>query len=143
MLQHNLSLAFEDDIPKMMVALYWDPNEEPTGVLGDITPHNADLICAVINENIRVMDVITPQNPKRDSYKGQIYHKGDSLSGGGDYEDEEIIINFDALGSDVKAIAFAVSLHHSVKFSDVKNGKIAFKKYEQFPRFFGNSFHRT
>ncbi len=124
----ELSLNNEDGTPiNLMVGLSWDPNEEKFGNLDNsIKAHNLDLSCAILSESMQVKDLITPDDPKRDMYKEQIFHAGDNLSGGSDFEDEEIRVNFDRLPDDVSALAFIVSANNKVKFEHVKNGECAF-----------------
>lgn len=114
------------DIGKMLVGLWWDPNEQSRSVLDGVKAHNLDLSCAVIGEGGSVIDLITPQDTKRDQYKTQIYHRGDNLTGASDFEDEEISINFDALDDSIKALAFVISVHDDIRFSEVINGKCTF-----------------
>jgi stress response protein SCP2 len=123
----DIQLTFSEGASKLMVGLSWDYNEEKAGVLEEsIQPHNLDLSCVVLGAGMRVRDIITPDSPKRDEYKAQIFHMGDHLTGGSDYEDEEIQVNFDKLDSAVSALAFVVSVNGKVKFSEVKNGSCAF-----------------
>lgn len=124
-----ITLNFSSDQKKLMVGLSWDPNEKSTGVLGGLTPHNLDLSCAVFNADLEVCDIITPLEPKREQYKGKIFHRGDSTSGGGDFEDEDVTVYLDSLQEtdrDIRAMAFIVSINDRVQFSEVKNASCAF-----------------
>lgn len=127
-MSEEYSLNAEDgSIINLMVGLSWDPNEEKWGSLDtNVKAHNLDLSCALLSESMQVTDLITPDEPKRDQYKEQIFHSGDNLSGGADFEDEEIRVNFDKIGGDVHALAFVVSANNKVKFENVKNGECAF-----------------
>lgn len=131
-MSEELSLNTVDGKPiKLMVGLSWDPNEEKWGSLdSNIKVHNLDLSCAVLSKSMHVTDLITPSEPKRDVYKGKIYHSGDSLSGGGDFEDEEVRVDFDQIDEDVEALAFIVSANNKIKFENVKNGECAFNNAE-------------
>ncbi len=123
----DIELNFSGDIPKLMVGLSWDHNEVKVGVLDDsVVPHNLDLSCVVLTQGLQVKDIITPVDPKRDVYKNQIFHMGDHLSGGSDFEDEEIQVNFENLNADITGLAFVVSSNDRVKFADVTNGKCEF-----------------
>jgi len=53
-----------------------------------------------------------------------------SLSGGGDFEDEEIRVDFDQVDDNVEALAFVVSANNKIKFENVKNGECAFNNAE-------------
>ena len=125
-MSNEIELKFNADIPKLMVGLSWDPNEYQSVLKEDIVAHNLDLSCAVLNKNLQVKDIIMPDEPKRSLYKNQIYHMGDHLSGGSDFEDEEIHVNFANLDADIFGLAFVVSANNKVKFSDVANGNCSF-----------------
>lgn len=130
-----IPLNFSTDNKKLLVGLSWDPNEKSEGVLGDVKVHNLDLSCAVFNADYEVCDIITPIDTKRDTYKGQIFHRGDNKSGGADFEDEDITVHLDKLDQTtgdlelectVRALAFVVSTNDRVKFEDVSNGDCHF-----------------
>ena len=123
----DIELKFSGDIPKLMVGLSWDHNEKKQGVLDEsVVPHNLDLSCVVLGQGFQVKDILSPRDPKRDVYKNQIFHMGDHLTGGSDYEDEEIQVNFENLNADIAGLAFVVSSNDRVKFADVANGKCEF-----------------
>ena len=124
---HDKQLSFSGDIRKLMVGLEWDPNEEEKGVISTVKPHNLDLSCAVFDSGMSVVDIITPTHPKREEYKGQIFHKGDALDGGADFEDEEILVTIDSLGDDINAIGFMVSTNDHVDIASVNNGICRFQ----------------
>lgn len=120
-------LNFSGDVRKLMVGLEWDPNEEKKGVLSSAKPHNLDLSCAVFDSGMLIKDIITPTHPKREEYKGEIFHKGDALDGGADFEDEEIVITMDSLSDNIKAIAFMISTNDHVDIASVNNGICRFQ----------------
>lgn len=121
-----ITLDFGDDTQKLTVGLSWDHNEQKQGALGDVKPHNLDLNCALLNDKGQIIDILTPQEPQREKYKGEIFHLGDHLSGGSDFEDEEVQIQLDALAADIVGVAIVVSAHNGVKFSDVRNPELAY-----------------
>lgn len=127
-MSEELSLNTEEGQPiKLMVGLAWDPNEEKWGNLDtNIKVHNLDLSCAVLTDSMRVKDLITPDNPMRDEYRSKIFHAGDNLSGGSDFEDEEIRVDFEHLEDEIQGLAFVVSANNKIKFEHVKNGECAF-----------------
>lgn len=117
-------IVIGSDVEKLKIGLSWDPNEQKAGVLDDsIKVHNLDLSCVIFSDGDDVLDVLTPQEPKRDHYQHQIFHLGDHLSGGSDFEDEAIQINLDALDPQIGCLAFVVSVQGRVKFSEVRNGQ--------------------
>ena len=121
-----IELKFSEAIPKLMVGLMWEPNEDKSGVVGEIKPHNLDLSCVIFGENMNVKDILTPPFHKREEYKDQIFHMGDNLTGGSDYEDEEVLVNFDNIDPSFEALAFVVSVKDGVKFSEVNDGACTF-----------------
>ena len=116
-------IEIRGDIEKLIIGLAWEPNEQDNSVLGDsVKPHNLDLSCVLFDNDGNVIDEITPQDTKRETYKGQIFHLGDNLSGGNDFEDEEIQLWLSSLDNHIAQIAFIVSVKEKVKFSDVREG---------------------
>ena len=115
-----LPLNFDSGINRLMVGLMWEPNENRAGVLGTIKEHDLDLSCALFDGNNEFFDLITPQEPKRDAYGVEVFHSGDNLSGGSDFEDEEIRVDFDKLNENIHALAFFVTTNNKIKFEDVR-----------------------
>ena len=123
----NIVLNHEGTVPKLKVGLSWYHNEQKAGVLDtSVVPHNLDLTCAVIGQDKKVLELISPHAPKRSKYKEQIFHMGDHLSGGSDFEDEEIVVSLDKVSEDIHALVFVVSVNGKVTFSDVKNAALEF-----------------
>ena len=115
------------NIEKLMVGLSWDPNDKKEGVLDEsIVPHNLDVSCVVLSVDKQIIDVIKPNETMREKYKNQIFHLGDHLSGGSDFEDEEIQVSLQNLNNDIGYLLFVVSANGKVGLADAQNGVCAF-----------------
>lgn len=102
----------------VQVGLSWDPNETMSVYDSAPAPHDLDLSCAILNADGKVVDLLSPPYPKRDQYAQAIFHGGDNLSGGSDFEDEYIRLNFDKMAAEIAALAFVVSTKNNLKFQD-------------------------
>ncbi len=120
------------DTPKITVGLSWEPNEKvrdaSSGLVSDI-PHDLDLMCCLFSDGLNLIDMITPQEPKRDIYAQQIFHEGDHTSGGSDFEDEALHILFKNLDPDIKYIAIVVRMNEGLKISSATDAKCDFLNY--------------
>lgn len=137
---HDIPLEFSGETKKVMVGLSWDPNETPDAMSGEVKVHNVDLSCALFDQDMKVFEILTPQNTKTSQYKNMIFHYGDNLSGGSDYEDEQILINLPNLDERIAAIAFVVSTNDRVKIHQVANGNVSFLDGESLKPFLSIDF---
>lgn len=136
----DIPLEFSGEVKKVMVGLSWDPNETPDRMTGDVKVHNVDLSCALFDQDMKVFEILTPQNTKVEQYKNSIFHYGDNLSGGSDYEDEQILVNLSHLDEKIHALAFIVSTNDRVKIHQVANGNVSFLNTENLKPFLSIDF---
>lgn len=111
-------------LKKILVGLGWDTNRYD-GM------HDFDLDASVFccGEDGRVhsdLDFIFYNNLKHSS--GAIEHLGDNLTGSGEGDDEEIIINLENVPENISRINFAVTIHDAVErsqnFGQVSNAYV-------------------
>lgn len=115
-----IPLTFESANPKLSVGLSWEPLEEGrASVLNEVKVQDADLSCVLLGSAFECLDIITPQDPKRELYRRQVYHSGDQTDGGSLFEDEEIQIWPAQLDPEVRGIAFLVSTKNNLFFDDM------------------------
>ena len=55
------------------------------------------------------------------SKDGSVRHSGDNLTGDGDGDDEEIVVNLSAVSANIKSVVFVITSYSGQKFNAVKN----------------------
>jgi len=103
----NVSLSKEaPGLKEVVVGLGWDPR------VTDGQEFDLDASVFVLGENNKVLSdahFVFYNNAK--SPCGNVNHLGDNRSGEGEGDDEQVEVNLDALGEDVKKMVFAVTIH--------------------------------
>lgn len=134
-LQKGQRISLSKEAPgltKVICGLGWDVIENSGGglfgVFNSQPTQNFDLDASVIclNDQGKIMDVaevIYYNNLKHKS--GAIEHLGDNLTGEGEGDDEQIVINLNAVPSTISRLVFAVTIYDCVTrkqdFKQVKN----------------------
>ncbi|HFJ9376504.1 MULTISPECIES: TerD family protein [Bacillus] len=110
-----------ENLKNVMIGLGWDVNEFDGG-------HDFDLDASAFLLNsagkcAKDLDFIFYNNLK--STCGSVVHSGDNLTGGGDGDDEQLVVHLDKVPSNVDKIAFTVTIYDALKrnqnFGQVKN----------------------
>lgn len=107
-------------LKKVMVGLGWDEVKKNTGFFNSLfkpSPENIDCDASVIicGENGKLISSDVKQsvvyfgNLKHSS--GAIVHQGDNLTGAGDGDDEQIMVDISRLPSDVSKVVFVVNIY--------------------------------
>lgn len=111
-------------LKRVVVGLGWDVPEAHEGF-----PVDLDASAFMLNRDGRVrndMDFIFYNNLESDG--GALKHLGDSVTGEGDGDDEQIKIDLDGVPFDIEKIAFSVTIHNAEErhqtFGLVKNAYI-------------------
>jgi tellurium resistance protein TerD len=103
----NLSLTKADPgLRRAMIGLGWDPRTT-AGQQFDL-----DASALLVSASGRVRsnnDFIFYNQPA--SKDGSVVHQGDNLTGEGEGDDEQILIDLDAVAADVEKIVIVVSIH--------------------------------
>lgn len=112
------------NLTKILVGLGWDVNAFSTGGAYDL-----DAACFVLNERSicsRDLDFVFYGNLNHDS--GAISHLGDNLTGEGDGDDEQLVIDLSTIPQTCHKVAFTVTIHEAMKrnqnFGQVSNAFI-------------------
>ncbi len=110
--------------PKFTVGLGWDSNSSNTGEAFDL-----DASVFVLGTNSKLISdnhLIFYNNLS--SPDGAVTHAGDNLTGAGDGDDEQVIVDFSKIDSAVNEICFVVTIHQAEarrqNFGQVRNSFI-------------------
>ncbi|MDR1040061.1 MAG: TerD family protein [Deltaproteobacteria bacterium] len=101
-------------LAKVVMGLGWDPVDRP-GV-GDI---DLDASCVMFDEAKTLVDVVYFGQLK--SKDGSILHTGDNLTGEGEGDDEQIIVDLPRVPASVRTLVFTVNSYQGHNFNDVRN----------------------
>jgi tellurium resistance protein TerD len=111
-------------LKKIMIGLGWDVNAFDTGVDFDL-----DAAAFMLGSNGKCPtdhEFIFYGNLKHGS--GSVEHQGDNLTGEGEGDDEQILINIDKIPSNIEKIAFTVTIYEAdsrhQNFGQVSNAYI-------------------
>ena len=102
----NLSLSKADPgLRRAIIGLGWNPRTT-TGA-----PFDLDASALLLGDNgkVRTQDDFVFYN-QLSSKDGSVVHQGDNRTGEGDGDDEQILIDLDLVGPDVKRVVIAVSI---------------------------------
>jgi tellurium resistance protein TerD len=131
----NLSLTKTDpDMTKAMLGLGWDARST-NGVEFDL---DASALLIGADGKVRsdddfvfynqMGDVTLADGKNYDPAKASVMYQGDNRTGEGDGDDEQVLVDFDRVPSDIERIVFTVSIHEADKrnqnFGQVRNAFI-------------------
>jgi len=110
-------------LSKIMVGLGWDPVEKKGGLLGGLfggSGSTANIDCDASAILLNADGKFT--NKSNLIYYGNlrsadqsIIHQGDNLTGAGEGDDEQIMLDLNLIASDIKKIVFVVNIYDCVK----------------------------
>ncbi|MEJ5993310.1 TerD family protein [Pedobacter sp. Du54] len=105
----NLQKGQRENInaPKFTIGLGWDTNSSSTG-----TDFDLDASVFILGENKKILSdqhFIFYNNLK--SPNGAVEHTGDNLTGDGDGDDEQIIVDLSKMESNASEICIVVTIH--------------------------------
>lgn len=124
-------------LSKIMVGLGWDPIDQPksggilSGIFGGGKSEEYDLDASVflLDDNDKIIsnkDIVYFGNLK--SACGSIQHTGDNLTGEGEGDDEQIIVELQKVPARISKIVFVVNIYDCVKrsqhFGQIENAFI-------------------
>jgi tellurium resistance protein TerZ len=108
-------------LTSIIMGLGWDVAQKK-GFLGKLSgPATVDLdaSCVMFDANKQSVDAIWFQQLK--SKDGSIIHTGDNLTGEGDGDDEQIIVDLSRVPASVQALVFVVNSFTGQNFSQIEN----------------------
>lgn len=115
----KISLSKEKaGLEKVVVGLGWDAKQEKKGFLSSLFSSESDIDCdatALVCTNGKIAnnkDVVYFGNLRHSS--GAITHMGDNLTGDGDGDDEQIVVDLKKVPSKCDKIVFVVNIYQAV-----------------------------
>ena len=108
-------------LTKIVMGLGWDVAQKK-GFLGKLSgPASVDLdaSCVMFDDGNQQTDAIWFQQLK--SKDGSIQHTGDNLTGAGDGDDEQIMVDLSKVPANVKTLIFVVNSFTGQNFSQIEN----------------------
>jgi tellurium resistance protein TerD len=106
----NLSLTKTDpEMRQAMIGLGWDPRTT-AGAAFDL---DASALLVAASGKVRSNEDFIFYNQLA-SKDGSVVHQGDNLDGGGDGDDEQVLVDLTAVADDVDKIVIVVSIHDAV-----------------------------
>lgn len=126
----KISLAKESggSLTSITMGLGWDAvQQQPKkGLLSSLfgssskeTSIDLDASCAMLDDSKKIIDVVWFGQLK--SKDGSIVHTGDNLTGEGDGDDEQIVVDLSKVPAKVKFLVFTVCSFRGQTFSAVEN----------------------
>ena len=117
----SLTKEVGEGLSTVVMGLGWDAMAKK-GFLGfGSSPQEIDLdaSCLMFDANKSLVDTVWFRQLK--SKDGSIKHTGDNRTGDGDGDDEQIIVNLNAVPASVMSLIFTVNSFTGLNFSEVKN----------------------
>lgn len=113
------------NLKKVLIGLGWDPIKKSRGFFGRGSDADMDIDASVIciDSNNQKESVVYYGDLKHRS--GAIKHCGDNLTGDGDGDDEQIIIDLDKIPSNIERLAVIINIYQAYSrgqhFGNVEN----------------------
>jgi len=112
------------DLNKILIGLGWDTNRSDTGEDFDLDA--SVFLLGAEGRTISQKDFVFYNNLK--SPDGSVEHTGDNLTGAGDGDDEQILVNLSKVSAEVHEIIFTVTIYEAEKrkqnFGQISNAII-------------------
>lgn len=110
-------------LTQVTMGLGWDPVKKG-GLLGGLFGSSGgsidlDASCVMFDEARKVVDMVWFRQLK--SKDGSILHTGDNLTGEGEGDDEQIIVNLDKIPANIKSLVFTVNSFTGQTFDSVES----------------------
>lgn len=108
-------------LSRITMGLGWDVAQKK-GFLGRLTGGDSvdlDASCVLFDEAGNQVDAVWFQQLR--SKDGSIQHTGDNLTGAGDGDDEQIIVDLTRVPNNVKSLVFVVNSFTGQNFSQIEN----------------------
>lgn len=130
----RISLTKETNgLSSLRIGLGWDPAEQKQGFLGSLLKGTTSIDCDASilmldsNGKIRTKENVIYFGNLRNSNESVI-HMGDNLTGEGEGDDEQILIDLNKIPSDIDKLVFVVNIYDCKKrnqhFGMIKNAYI-------------------
>ena len=108
-------------LTRIVMGLGWDVAQKKgfLGKLSGTASVDLDASCVTFDESGQKVDEIWFSQLK--SKDGSIVHTGDNLTGAGDGDDEQIIVDLSKVPANVKSLVFVVNSFTGQNFSQIEN----------------------
>jgi tellurium resistance protein TerZ len=108
-------------LTKVVMGLGWDAVKKKgfLGIGGGRKQIDLDASCVLFDENKQHVDAVWYRQLR--SKDGSIVHTGDNLTGEGEGDDEQIVVDLPQIPANVKAMVFTVNSFSGQNFSQVEN----------------------
>lgn len=111
-------------LTKIIMGLGWDAAPKKGGFLsglmgGGSSSIDLDASCALFDANKNIVDVVYFRQLK--SLDGSVIHTGDNMTGEGEGDDEQIIVDLSRVPEQVTALVFTVNSYRGQTFDEVAN----------------------
>lgn len=127
-LQKGQKISLEKEagggLSKVVMGLGWDAAKGKGGMLGGLFGGGGgsidlDASCLIFDDGGNLVDTVWFRQLR--SKDGSIQHTGDNLTGEGEGDDEQIIVDLTAVPANVKSLVFTVNNFTGQDFSQVEN----------------------
>lgn len=114
---HKVNLAKPDggQLTSITLGLGWDPAQSGSNI-------DLDANCVLLDGSKNKVDVVYYGHKR--SNDGSIQHSGDNLTGDGDGDDEQIVVDLTRVPASVQQLAFTVASYRGHKLSTLKNAHV-------------------
>lgn len=119
----SLSKAGAPALTQVMMGLGWDAAKSKGfwGRLSTPTSIDLDASCVFFNASLQPTDEVWFRHLT--SRCGSVQHRGDNLTGDGDGDDEQILVDLNRIPQDVHHLVFTVNSFRGQTFNEVDNAK--------------------
>lgn len=119
----RISLAKKDGstLTQVVMGLGWDAKKSRGffGFGGGQKDIDLDASCILFDQNKNMVDAVWFRQLR--SKDGSINHSGDNLTGAGDGDDEQIMVNLTRVPNNVQSLVFVVNSFTGQNFSQIEN----------------------
>ncbi|MBF0185203.1 MAG: TerD family protein [Magnetococcales bacterium] len=118
----SLSKDSSSALSHVLLGLGWDVVKKSGGLFGIFSSNNEidlDASCLMFDQNNQIVDAVWFQQLQ--SRDGSIRHTGDNVTGAGEGDDEQILVNLAAVPFNIKYLVFVVNSFTSHTFDRVQN----------------------
>ncbi len=122
---HKISLKKEagEQLSSIVMGLGWDQKKQNAkgwkGLFKSSGSIDLDASCILLDEKKQLVDNVWFSQLR--SKDGSIQHTGDNLTGAGEGDDEQIIVNLNAVPPQVNYLVFTINSYTGQSFAEIEN----------------------
>jgi len=120
---NTVSLAKKDgsSLTKVTLGLGWDAASTKKGFFGAVLGGSIDLDASALLYDGQGRNTEIVYFSHLNSKDGSVRHSGDNLTGAGNGDDEQIVVDLTRVPADIQHIVFTINSYSGQKFDQVKN----------------------